>query len=330
MKKTTLLFVLILLAFSINAQNNFTYNFSATNENYADLTNSTSLNNGNYWDDPDFTIPIGFDFEIAGKTLSTIYFSEDIGYGGEITDQQIFETEFMDFAVISNDIEDRGTESPNSSLSNISYTVEGNSGNRIFKLEWNNAGFLNDGTNQDFINMQLWLYEGSNIIEYRYGPSSIENPSESYEGNSGPTAFLLLGYDGNLEETSKNVYMLSGDPASPTVTEIASGNELDLGYLNNDIPNGTVYRFTPENLSNESFQLAAISLYPNPVEEKLNIKTSQIISSFSIYNALGQVITENTEIEKNTIDVSTLAEGIYFIKMETENGTSSTKKFIKK
>jgi uncharacterized delta-60 repeat protein len=73
-------------------------------------------------------------------------------------------------------------------------------------------------------------------------------------------------------------------------------------------------------------------VYPNPVNEVLNITAKEDIqlSSIQIYNVLGQLIrvisnAKNTE----NIDVSNLNSGNYFIKIFSDKGNSSTK-FIKK
>ncbi len=67
-------------------------------------------------------------------------------------------------------------------------------------------------------------------------------------------------------------------------------------------------------------------LYPNPVSSILNIETNNNIS-IKIVSILGETIVEKKLLTgKNSIDVSTLATGIYFI--QSENGENV--KFIKK
>ncbi|KQB40092.1 T9SS type A sorting domain-containing protein [Flavobacterium aquidurense] len=73
-------------------------------------------------------------------------------------------------------------------------------------------------------------------------------------------------------------------------------------------------------------------VYPNPVNDVLNITTKEDIqlSSIQIYNVLGQLIRviPNAKNVEN-IDVSGLNSGNYFIKIVSDKGNSSTK-FIKK
>ncbi|MEA3444129.1 MAG: T9SS type A sorting domain-containing protein [Bacteroidota bacterium] len=74
----------------------------------------------------------------------------------------------------------------------------------------------------------------------------------------------------------------------------------------------------------------AFRMYPNPVTSTLNITGNQNISKISIFNILGEQMLQN-QPEKNivNIDVDGLTSGVYFLKVENENGTTSTKKFIK-
>jgi hypothetical protein len=85
-------------------------------------------------------------------------------------------------------------------------------------------------------------------------------------------------------------------------------------------------------LNNQDFEFSNyFRLYPNPVHDVLKITTKETItiSSVSIYNTLGQlvVVIPNAQNTK-TIDVSNLTTGNYFIKINSDKGTSNTK-FIK-
>jgi len=85
-------------------------------------------------------------------------------------------------------------------------------------------------------------------------------------------------------------------------------------------------------LSTQDFEFKNyFRLYPNPVSNTLNIETKNSIelSSINIYNTLGQlvlVIPNAKEIK--AVDVSSLSSGNYFIKINSDKGSSNTK-FIK-
>ena len=79
-------------------------------------------------------------------------------------------------------------------------------------------------------------------------------------------------------------------------------------------------------LSVDDFSLNTVSIYPNPTISVLNIKMDSNLKSATIYSVLGIKILETSS--KN-ITTSNLNKGIYLIKIETENGNISTKRFMK-
>ena len=59
----------------------------------------------------------------------------------------------------------------------------------------------------------------------------------------------------------------------------------------------------------------SIRIYPNPVNDVLNISNSENISSVSIYNMLGQeVLFSKMNTSSGQINVSALPKGIYLVK----------------
>ena len=190
----------------------FTYTLTVLNEPYVELTGATSLNNGDIWDDPSYFASIGFPFEINGHPVSSLTFA-GVGslFVANVTDPDIVTGLFP----YENDILDRGYVS-GVSESPISYKVEGTAPNRIFKLEIKNAGSYYEyeafGTTDMFFNHQLWLYEGSNQIEFRYGPSSIDDPGIWYADGG---AFVgLTDVDINTDEYI-NAHILTGPASAP-------------------------------------------------------------------------------------------------------------------
>jgi hypothetical protein len=83
-------------------------------------------------------------------------------------------------------------------------------------------------------------------------------------------------------------------------------------------------------LSNPSFEFANyFNLYPNPTKNELNInlKLAVEINSIQIYNTIGQLVAVQTG-NALKVDVSNLKTGNYFIKINTNEGFSSSQ-FIK-
>lgn len=85
-----------------------------------------------------------------------------------------------------------------------------------------------------------------------------------------------------------------------------------------------------QSLSNENFtSYESIKIYPNPVNEKLNIKPLANHNNFnvSIYDITGRYIKEYINVN-NSIDVSQLKNGVYMLNINLDN-KRIIKKFIK-
>ena len=70
------------------------------------------------------------------------------------------------------------------------------------------------------------------------------------------------------------------------------------------------------------------TLYPNPTSDILNIETDQKISKIEVYDVSGKLAISTNGKDKK-VTVSNLNNGMYFIKLYTENGVINSK-FIKK
>lgn len=85
-----------------------------------------------------------------------------------------------------------------------------------------------------------------------------------------------------------------------------------------------------DNLSVNEFEtLNELTMYPNPVSDILTYRTPYTVENIKIHNLLGKLIEDIAPLQNATdIDVSNLADGIYFIDFISEN-KKITKKFIK-
>jgi chitodextrinase len=82
-----------------------------------------------------------------------------------------------------------------------------------------------------------------------------------------------------------------------------------------------------EDESSESITVNTIKLYPNPTTSILNVTSVSEEATFKVYNVMGQTILDG-KIMNGTIDVSRLTNGNYIMEI-SDNGTSTTKRFIK-
>ncbi|WP_310993445.1 leucine-rich repeat domain-containing protein [Aequorivita marina] len=78
-------------------------------------------------------------------------------------------------------------------------------------------------------------------------------------------------------------------------------------------------------LGTEDFQDVQFTLYPNPTQNILSIDSPEPFNSVRIYSITGSLIKETSNSQ---VDVSSLASGIYFVKVYKQ-GRNSTKKVVK-
>ena len=98
----------------------------------------------------------------------------------------------------------------------------------------------------------------------------------------------------------------------------SAGDDQTVYYFDN-ISFGSPISLGIDSVSNESFKL-----YPNPVEDYLNIdSTNTPIKNIDVYNILGKKIFSTNSV--NRLDMSSFSDGIYFVKIN-----ETTFKILKK
>jgi len=109
---------------------------------------------------------------------------------------------------------------------------------------------------------------------------------------------------------------------------IIAGVKLPL-YGNNSTADSWIVRLNPGQLATNTFDNVSVKLYPNPAKKTFafSVDPNIVIKSVSIYNMLGQLMQVNDNIAE-TIDVSGLKAGNYFVKLVRDNG-STVEKFVK-
>lgn len=169
-----------------------------------------------------------------------------------------------------------------------------------------------------------------------YGDSSFngEAACNSFNGISDfsiPENFETLELNFNTEECGFQIHNLFENSffsflisvSDYYITENAEGLILNMG---NPLMGSAIFQDYP--LSTNSFILNNITLYPNPVNSNLYLNTNTILlSEIEVYSASGKKVLGKSG-NTNTIDLSNLKSGIYFLKLHTEDAFT-VKKIIK-
>jgi hypothetical protein len=296
---------------NVNQPKTLFYSFTTDTETYSHLTNPIQLEGISACYDYG-PINLTFDFKLFNTSINTITF--DL-LGASLVSELNFDTTFI-FRSNSVDFLDKDFNNVDT-FSYVKYAIEGSPGSRICKIEWKNVGSFKEGPPYNmYLNLQLWLYEGSNIVEWHFGPSSITNTLSFFNPYLGPICGLIC-----LTSSSYIFELITGTIQNPQLTN----NQVSLeGYPTN----GTIYRLTPSTSNIADYQTQNFIIYPNPVQDMLNIETKQANNRVTVFDYTGKLIQSQMISESGAIDVSTIKSGIYIVKIEN-GGITSTQKFVK-
>ena len=132
-----------------------------------------------------------------------------------------------------------------------------------------------------------------------------------YLGYTGGTAYVV----GSNEETTFEFYI------------VAFNQDKGLESAPSEICTVTVVDDAVEEMN------ASFNIYPNPVNDKLYIETltqtqTLTVEIYDVYGRIQNLSNSATQQLSNSIDVTNLNSGVYFVKVVTENG-EAVKRIIK-
>lgn len=203
-------------------------------------------------------------------------------------------------------------------------TFQGINQNRLIRLN-------SDGSKDTTLNINSGFDQSVSDIKLQNdGKIIISGSFNNYNGTSS-NKLIRLNTDGSIDSTF-NI----GTGFDGFVSKIVIQNDSNLlicGNFNsyNSIDSSSLIRLKQESTLdlNDSEIENLVTLYPNPSNSiiNLNFKNNIVISNLSIVNSIGKVLKKYENFE-NSIDISDLSNGIYFLKIENDNKTI-TRKIIK-
>jgi hypothetical protein len=323
--KKTLLSIFAFSAITLANAQEFPYPFEVLNEPYVDLVEPISVSGNELWDDPEYIVPIGFEFQLFDSPISQLYI---LPPGSQIVNSLSQKTTELLFPYLS----DIMNASIDEAVSPISYLLDGTEGSYIFKLEFKNVGFYSEyeslGTFANTTNFQVWLYQGSNVIEYRFGENTIKSGNLIHIFGNGP--LVGMGQQVALDGSSwSGFWSLTGDPSNPTITAIPTGTQFFTSeqILSGEPLSGTVYRFGTLPTSIEEEETTAtteLKIWPTLATTEIHFNAKEG-EEYIIYDMVGkQVYQGKATSTVETINVSNLPPGQYILKTETGQGRLTT------
>lgn len=117
---------------------------------------------------------------------------------------------------------------------------------------------------------------------------------------------------------------------SPLTFIITGSGEREAESFDGTAAPQLVIEYELQNLSNVDFNIDQnrVIIYPNPVNDILNIESTQSYEGISIFDINGKRVL-NFEGHQKTVNTTSLSNGVYFIKIDFENTNSKILKFIK-
>lgn len=331
MKKS--LFLIALMA-SITSFAQTHYALSTYHAAYTELINPAIINSYvddvETWDDPLYTLSFGFDFEIGAEIYTSItQFGEGayMAFGDPINLEDT-----VHIFGLQEDLID-GAYLEGLASSQISFKTVGTAGNRIAKIQYQNAAFYNEVTSTEpaadnRMSFQLWFYENGGIMEIHYGNSNLPSPELAFSGNQGP--IMVVGLNVSLQTVGVEYgASIIGDPTNPTLFEFTTIPEGEYQMGLDGMPeSGRVYRLAPA-YPVGIFEAKAekFSVYPTITESNLWIKgETNANTEYRIMDITGKEILIGKIQNQNPINVSNLNPGVYLFSI---NGMGNAAKFIK-
>jgi hypothetical protein len=328
MKKLLLPIFFLFFALNLNAQYSYSY-FSAP---YANLVNPDTLNiNVPDWDDDYWTHEIGFPVNSFGTWYDSVVVESNgslILYNTLDSANFFYQTDtlpaLMGFGEFISTYGTGDLVYRYSGTSPISYELTGAPGARIAKFEWKDCGFYNDttATYTNFINFQIWLYEITGDVEYRFGTSFVE--AFSYDGNIGP----VIGIAPYIADPDYDFFagiFLRGDSTACTSVPTYDTTR------GTPVPNA-VHRFA--NLSTVGIKenlAQGFVMYPNPANENVNLIVPEGKQVITLSDVAGRICVREESNNGGNISISLhgLQAGVYFITVSNEKTTSTQRLIVR-
>ncbi|MBP0904912.1 T9SS type A sorting domain-containing protein [Mariniflexile gromovii] len=132
-----------------------------------------------------------------------------------------------------------------------------------------------------------------------------------------PTA-TITGSSGGGQVDEVNGFFIRLDANANTPSTIL--DEIRVGLTWADVVSNTPL------LSVAKSEIEGLNVYPNPAKDYLTVESSKTkISSVEMYNILGAKVLSNNTLVDNKLNVSSLAKGVYVLKINAESSASTRK-----
>jgi uncharacterized repeat protein (TIGR01451 family) len=164
-------------------------------------------------------------------------------------------------------------------------------------------------------------------------PIEGSHPFETRISNTNKVEFIFENINLPFDDTNNDGYVAFKIKTKPTLVIGNSFSNTASIYFDYNFPIITNTATTTVTLlANQDFAFENyFKIYPNPANDILNIESEKTIevTSINIYNTLGQIVLVIPNAQQTkSVNVSSLKTGNYFVKINSDKGSTSVK-FVK-
>ena len=201
------------------------------------------------------------------------------------------------------------------------------------------------------MNVQLWFYEESDMVEVHYGPSNVPDEFFSWEESITGMGRFEYDFDGSYVNVITKGFIVVESNAPAGGYELININrsqsyeikwDWDVyeaiydfqnpNYALTSVPeNGTVFRFYTEYAIIGMDEIeSVIKMHPNPATDVLYLENDeQVLTKYQLVSLDGRILkTGSSSEQKIQVDISDLNTDLYFVR-GTKNGAQFTKTISK-
>lgn len=179
------------------------------------------------------------------------------------------------------------------------------------------------GKRASLVNFNLWHMVGETDVEQNRYPGSVAffNDMKSRSAKMKFTIFWKAGHSiGDSMIASEQIF-----------STYRNGFKTELAGTNSDPEPDTLkwlFSKSRSNLGSTAFNGDSFSIYPNPTHALVNWSISSSIDEVIVCNVNGKTVLKVSNPSTNSVDLSSLKSGMYFLKIR-ENNSVVTKKIVK-
>jgi hypothetical protein len=237
-----------------------------------------------------------------------------------------------------------GDHNFNCSINTINSTTDQNAANNNSSVNFAIVNAANYASNQFLFSLQLDHY-GSETTWKLTNSAGIEvYQSETYtdSGNEKGPLPTIITKTFDLPSNDCYTFTIADSAGDGICCDFGRGSYVlrtasgDIVALGSNFEYGQSTKFSNNSLATtDVVDSGVIYLYPNPTSNELQIIVDNKVNTpevYTIINSLGQVVkSEKIESIKDlTVNVSTLSQGIYFLKLSSSQSKTTTLRFVKK